>query len=532
MVWPEAPLFSIVTPVYDPPVDVLRATLASVQRQTYGNWEWILVDDCSPDPAVRHTLREAAEFDLRLVVVERATNGHIVAASNDGLARARGEFVVLVDHDDLLVQHALARVATVLAAHDDVDYLYTDEQKQDEDRRLFDRFDKPDWSPERLLSQMYCNHLSVLRRSVVEQVGGFREGFDGAQDHDLVLRVTEVARRVEHVPEILYHWRAVEGSAAAATTAKPYAYTSGLRALTEAVQRRGLRATVEPIGHLPGNYRVSRSLAPERTVSLVVPTRGERGLLWGVEQTHAVELVRAALEHTQHEALEVVLVLDADTAAEVRRDVVGRVRRLVGADRLTVTSVARRPDGRVNLAEAVNRGVLAAGGERLVLLHDDVLPHSPRWLERLVGPLDEPGVAVTGAKLLHADGTLQHAGVATWFGGYVHPYAGDPADAPGPMADLAINREATAVTGACLATRRDVFEAVGGFSEVFPQHYGDLDYCAKVRAAGGRVLFVAEVSAHHLSARDRPRPQRWEDDLLAERWGRPGRDRYLPEGGR
>ena len=201
------PFFSVVTPVYNTPIDVLDATIESVVQQTFEDWELILVDDASTDLCVRETLRAAAAADRRIRVILRETNGHIVAASNDGIDAARAPYIGLLDHDDLLVPHALDRMREAIDFAPNADYFYSDEDKVDEDGRYYDEFRKPVWSPERLRGQMYTCHFSVLRTSLVREVGGFHEGFDGSQDHDLVLRVTERARRVVHVPEVLYHWR-------------------------------------------------------------------------------------------------------------------------------------------------------------------------------------------------------------------------------------------------------------------------------------------------------------------------------------
>ncbi len=199
----DRPLFSVITPVYEPPVSVLRDMIDSVRHQRFGDWELVLVDDVSPSDEVRDVLREAAQADRRITVVERTTNGGIVAASNDAVDRARGEFLVLVDHDDLLTADALEVMARAIEADPNADYLYSDEDKVDADGRFYDLFRKPDWSPERLRGQMYTGHLSVMRTALVRQVGAFRAGFDGSQDHDLALRVSEQAGAVVHVPEVL-----------------------------------------------------------------------------------------------------------------------------------------------------------------------------------------------------------------------------------------------------------------------------------------------------------------------------------------
>lgn len=256
-----SPRFSVVTPVYDPPVDALRAMIRSVTGQTFTDWQLVLVDDCSPSTFVLAALDEAAAADPRITVVRREANGGIVAASNDALAAATGEFVALLDHDDELHPDALRLVDEALRAEPEADYVYTDEDKIDEDGRRSGPFYKPDWSPERLRTQMYTCHLSVLRRSLVDEVGGFDAAFEGSQDWDLVLRVTEQARKVLHVPHVLYHWRMLPTSTAGSgEAAKPYAYAAGTRAIQAHCDRIGFPATVSHDDEFSGVYHLSPAL--------------------------------------------------------------------------------------------------------------------------------------------------------------------------------------------------------------------------------------------------------------------------------
>jgi GT2 family glycosyltransferase len=515
----SAPLFSIVTPVYEPPVDVLGDTIASVLAQDFEDWEWILVDDCSPTEAVRDLIREHAARDPRIRLVERETNGHIVAASNDGIESARGEFIVLLDHDDLLTPDALSANASRISRHDDVDYLYSDEDKVDDEGNLYDEFRKPDWSPERLRGQMYTSHLSVMRTEVVRRVGGFREGYDGSQDHDLALRVGEVARRVVHIPEVLYHWRAVVGSASADINAKPYATIAGAKAVQDHMDRLGLAAEVGQ-GPVPGHYRITRRLDPRTRVSVVIPTIGQSALIWGARRVMVVEAVRSLLAHTRHENLEVVVVYDDPTPEKVLRDL-----EEVAGDRLVLVRFTRP----FNYSEKMNVGCLRASGERLVFLNDDVEVISEGWLEQLVAPLDEPDVGMTGARLYFSDDTVQHAGHAYARGHYLHPFRDLPRESYGPFGALIINREASGVTAACAAMRRDTFVEVGGFSEVLPANFNDVDLSYKVRRHGQRIVYVAPVELYHFESRTRERAVHdWERAVVRGRWGMPLDDPYVP----
>jgi O-antigen biosynthesis protein len=515
----SAPLFSVVTPVYAPPLDVLADTIASVRAQEHTDWEWILVDDVSPDPEVRRMIAAAAAQDPRIRLVERAVNGHIVAASNDAVAEARGEFVVFLDHDDLLTTDALLEMARAIERHPDVDYLYSDEDKVGDDGEIFGRFAKPDWSPERLRGQMYTSHLSVMRTSLVREVGAFREGFDGSQDHDLALRVGERARRVVHVDRVLYHWRAVAGSAAADINAKPYADDAGRRAVQDHLDRAGIAGTVHS-GREPGRYVIERRLDPDLLVSLVIPTRGQSALVFGERRAMVVDTVRTALARTEHPRVEIVVVHDTPTPAEVLEEL-----REIAGDRLTLVEYTQP----FNFSEKVNLGCLHASGERLVFLNDDVEVISDRWLENLVGPLDEPDVGLTGAKLYFSDSSIQHAGHGYWNKHYHHPFRYWSRLEAGPFGELVVNREMTGVTAACSAMRREVFLEIGGFTEVLPSNFNDVDLCYKVAHLGYRTVWVANCELFHFESQTRDGTvQAWERHVVVRRWGIPDVDRFTP----
>ena len=289
-----APLFSIVTPVYNTPLDVLEQMVESVLGQTFRDWELILVDDCSKDERVRDlSACQARPTDPRIRLIERTENGHIVVASNDGVDAARGEFIALLDHDDLLV--AAERSSTWPRPSRTSPRSTTSTPTRTRSTRtgdIFDDFRKPAWSPEQLRGHMYTCHFSVLRASLVREVGGFHEGFEGSQDHDLVLRVTEQARKVVHIPKILYHWRVIPGSAAGDPHAKPYAWVAGVKAVQAHLDRMGIDATVD-FGPGHSTYRIERKLDPAVRVSVVIPTAGADGLVWGERRYYVVEAVRS-----------------------------------------------------------------------------------------------------------------------------------------------------------------------------------------------------------------------------------------------
>jgi len=503
-----APRFSVVTPVYDPPEHILRAAISSVREQTSRDWELILVDDASPSAHVRRVLEEAAAADRRVRTVFRPTNGGIVDASNDALELATGEFVVLLDHDDLLDPTALAAVAAAVDAHPDTDYLYSDEDHITLEGYRVDPFYKPDWSPERLRSQNYCCHLSVLRRSLVDEVGRFRPGFDGSQDYDLVLRVTERARHIHHIHQTLYHWRRIATSVSGNPSAKPYAYDAGRRAIQEHCDRMGIDAVVESQEPL-GTYRVRRKVLGDPLVSIIIPTCGSRGRVWGVERNYVVGAVQSILDHASYRNVEFVIVADDTTPPPV----IAALERVAG-ERLRLVWYDRP----FNFSEKINLGRVHSRGDYLLVLNDDIEVISPDFIEVMVGLAQDPEVGTVGAKLLFSDGTLQHAG---------HVYNGDPyhiffkfhGTEVGPSSMLKIQRECIGVTAACLMIRPEVFDAVGGLSAEFHSNFNDVDFALKIIRSGYRTVWSPYAELYHFESVSRdPTVTQSEYDLLRRRW--------------
>ena len=505
------PRFSIVTPVYETPPAVLRKMLGSVRGQGFGDWELCIVDDASASAEVRRILEQARRRDPRVRLRVRAENGGIVAASNDALQLATGEFVVLLDHDDKLHPDALALVDEAIAANPEADYVYTDEDKIDERGWHLSPFLKPDWSPERMRTQMYTCHLSVLRRSLVEAVGGFDAEFEGSQDWDLVLRVSERARAVVHVPRVLYHWRGIATSAAAGEQVKPWAFEAGRRAVQAHCERIGLAARVERDAKDPGIYHLEPELRERPLVSIVIPTNGQRREIRYQEVTLVGHCVRSIVDSSSYENYEIVVVADSSTPAPVRREVedaAGERLRLVEFD---------RP---FNFSEKINLGAAQSSGEHLLLLNDDVEVATPNWLERMVMYSQLPGIGAVGGLLLLEDGRIQHGGVGFEGGLPGHPYYGWPGDAPGYANALKIARNLLAVTGACLMTPKALFERVGGLDPDFPVNYNDVDYCLKLRAEGERVVYDPDLVMSHFESSSRSSDvEEWEKSQLLARWG-------------
>ena len=503
-----SPRISVLTPVYNPPPHVLQETIDSVRNQTYPDWELCLVDDCSTDPAIKPLLDAAAASDARIRVQYRAVNGGITPASADALAMATGEFIALLDHDDLLNENALDAIAMIADEHPTLDYSYSDEAHLSPEGNVITPFYKPDWSPERLRSQNYCTHFSVMRRSLVNEVGGFREGFDGSQDYDLILRVTEKARYIHHFTWIMYLWRQLPTSVAGDRNAKPYAYDSGRRALQEHADRLGIAATVEMQEPL-GTYRFRRHLTSTPRVSVIIPTRGTSSLVWGVTRNLVVETIESMLAKETYPDLEYILVVDTVTPP----DVITALERLLG-DRMKLVWY----DKKYNFSEKCNLGAAHATGELFLFLNDDIEVITPDFLSTLVPIAQDPGIGAVGAKLYFADGTLQHAG---------HVYNADPyhamfrwgGDELGPSGLLVVQRECIGVTAACAIVRSDVFDEVGGFTPLLYSNYNDVDFCMKVRGAGYRIVWTPYVEMYHFESQTRvPTPTDYEHSVIRHRW--------------
>lgn len=507
------PRFSVVTPVYETPPALLDACIDSVRRQSFADWELVLVDDGSPSPRVRDQLALAAASDPRIRVVLRPVNGGIVAASNDALAAARGELVALLDHDDLLHPDALAEMDRVI--DDDVDYAYSDSDLIDEAGHHLEPFYKPDWSPERFRCQMYTNHLGVLRRALVDEVGGFRDGYEGAQDFDLVFRVTERADRVVHVRRVLYHWRITEASVNASPDAKPYAWVSGRRAIASHLERTGFDATVEEEMALPGLYRLRPTLRSHPRVSIIIPTGGGHRDIAGEDVLLAERCLRSILTQSTYPDYELVVVADTHIGGDELDRIVA-----AGGDRLRLVPYDRP----FNFSDKCNVGAVRSTGEHLLLLNDDTEVLTQDWLEHLVMYSKVDEVGAVGARLHFGDGRLQHVGLGCLPGvAFGHYYRGFPADHPTYYGVAELPTNLLAVTGACLMTRADVYDELGGLSCDLPGAYNDVDYCLKVVTTGRRVVYAPGARLfHHESSTREAQVQDWELALLRRRWSRFG----------
>ena len=514
-----APYFSIVTPVFNPPINAFRDCADSVVQQICPDWEWILVDDGSSDPEVIKMLK-VIEKNPQVTVIRREKNGGIVAASNDGINVATGQFIALLDHDDQLTADALDAVQKVLAENNDVDYVYSDEDKVNEDGQFFDRFRKPRFSPERLRGQNYCCHFSVLRTSLVKQIGGFREGFDGSQDYDLFLRITEQARAIAHIPKVLYHWRSVQGSAALDADAKPYALVAAQKAVQEHLERVGINGVV---GTTPEFYlKTTRTLTKHPRISIIIPTCGSEKRVWGREMVLVETAVASIVQRSTYTDYEIIVVFDSHTPPEI----LTQLSKIAGSKLVLIEYT--KP---FNFSEKINLGAVQATGDVLILLNDDTQIESPDWIEGLIVFLEESDVGMVGPKLLLEDKRIQSAGHYYKIGAH-NGASGCSYNERGPFSVLTIPAERSGLTMACVAIPRKVFELVGGLCTEFPGAFNDVDFGNKLMLHGYRMIWTPHVEMFHFESVSRdPKVAEQEILLVEERWGSVilTDDHYLPD---
>ncbi|MEM6536336.1 MAG: glycosyltransferase family 2 protein [Pseudomonadota bacterium] len=487
----HTPLISIVTPVFNTPLNLLDAMVQSVIDQLYDNWELCIADDASPDESVRKRLKEWVAQDKRIKVVERRQNGNISLATQSAFDIATGDWIALLDHDDVLRPHALLEVAMTINERPDAQIIYSDEDKIDEKGERFDPYFKPDFSPLMFLGQNYLNHLTVHRADNIRCAGGWRVGFEGSQDYDLSLRILKDVGRenVVHIPKILYHWRAVAGSTASSLDEKSYAFDAGLRAIQEYVDETYPNAEAKE-ANTKGYYRVEFPVPdPAPLVSLIIPTRDYGDLV--------ETCVTSIQEKSSYRNFEIIIVDNGSTEQDTLD--------LFESYERTGDARVLRYDDEFNYSAINNYAVERSNGEIIGLINNDIEVISEDWLTEMVSLAVQPDIGSVGAKLYYPDDTLQHGGVIVGVGGVAgHSHKYFAREDPGYFSRLMLAQDLTAVTAACLLTRRGVFEEVGGLDEEnLAVAFNDIDFCLKVRKAGYRVVWTPNAELYHYESKSR-----------------------------
>ncbi|WP_156748463.1 glycosyltransferase, partial [Mycobacterium sp. E3198] len=484
------PLISIILPVYNTPERWLRACLDSVRSQLYGVWELCIADDASTKPHVRRVLQEYAAKDNRIKVVLRKKNGHISAASNDALELASGDYVALLDHDDVLPEHALFHVAQTIVKHPEVRLIYSDEDKIDETGKRFDPYFKPDWNPVLFCGQNMFSHFGVYQLALVRDVGGFREGYEGSQDYDLAFRCIErVARdQIVHIPRVLYHWRAIEGSTARASSAKDYAIAASKKSIDAHFKRQGVEACVTPIPDRPGNWRVSYQLRePEPSVSIIIPTRNGGEVL-----RRCLNSIRERTDYSNYE----IVIVNNQSDEQNTIDLLEREGRRQH-QRVIVF------DEPFNFSRLNNTAAKQSARDILLFLNDDTEIITAGWLTELVSLAIQPGVGAVGAMLYYPDNHIQHAGIILGLGPVAgqgvagHAYHRMARGNPGDKCRAQLVQELSAVTAACMAIKRDRFDDVCGFDESLAVAFNDVDLCLRLSQKGYRNVWTPNAELYH-----------------------------------
>lgn len=481
------PKISIIVPVFNTDKNMLISMLESVESQTYNNWELCIADGNSSAPHVKEILLSYSRKDSRIKVSFLNQNYNIAGNSAKALELATGEFVAFLDHDDELSPFALYEVVTVLNKSNDIDIIYSDEDKISPMGKRCQPFFKPDWSPDMILSVNYVCHFLVIRKTLVDKVGGIREGFDGAQDYDLVLRCIFETSKIVHIPKILYHWRMHSESTAQNIYTKNYAHEAGQKALKEYFSKKGIEADVD-IGGGITNYRIIYKLKYYPKISIIIPFKDKYKLL--------KKCVESILNKSSYKNYELILVSNNSTDSNLF-DYLKKLRE----NSLIKIIEYNQP---FNYSKVNNYAVKYSDGEVLLFLNNDTEVISENWLESMVGYVMRKEIGAVGCKLLYPDNTIQHAGVIIGLTGFAgHVFNGLPENAYTYFGSVNFVRNYLAVTGACMMIRREVFDEIDGFDERFKLCGSDVEICLRLIEKGYRILYIPFAKLYHHEAKTR-----------------------------
>lgn len=508
------PLISILMPVYNTPLEYLEKAIQSVQDQYYDNWELCIADDVSPNGDVRKLIEKYASADKRIKYVFRKTNGHICDASNSALELVTGEFCGLLDHDDELSKDALLWVAKAINENPKADLIYSDEDKIDEHGNRFDPYFKPEFNYELLLAQNMICHFGVYRSYLLKEISGFRSGFEGAQDHDLALRIIEKSEidKIIHIPRILYHWRAITGSTALNLGQKIYATKAGLSAVESHIERIGIKAEVSIPDIAIGHYRVRYDLPKKLPlISIIIPTRDRVELL-----SMAISSIDLKSSYENYE----IIIIDNDSVEARTHEYFDKIK----SDKIRII----RDESPFNFSYLNNLAARYARGEYLLFLNNDIEIISRDWLEEMLSFAQFPDIGCVGARLYYPDDTVQHAGVILGIGGVAgHAHKHLMKGQNGYFNRAVLHQSLSAITAACLMIRKNVFEEIGGFDEGLAIAFNDIDLCLKVRMAGYRNVYTPYAEAYHHESKSRGKEDTDEKvkrfnsevETMIKRWG-------------
>lgn len=531
--WKNAPKVSILVPAYQTPEEYLFQMIESVQKQSFSNWE-LCIADATPEETKENPVKEIvqsyARKDERIRYQHLEDNLGIAGNTNQALAMASGDYVALLDHDDLLAPDALYEAAKAICYPEKIkqsgvhwtsylekleesslfqakeegvpDFIYTDEDKVMEDlSEHYAPHFKPDFSLDLLRSNNYITHLCVIKKELAESVGGFSSQFDGAQDYDFIFRCVEKAKRIVHIPKVLYHWRMHEGSTAENQESKAYAFDAGKEVVAAHLKRMEVPAEVQLTENL-GFYRVKYQVQGQPLMSILIPNKDE---------AEALEKCLVSIAKSSYTNIEIIVIennsVQQETFAFYKKLEKEGMMNIKG-EAIPVKVVTWESNGIFNYSAINNYGAGFAKGEYLVLLNNDIEILTPDWLEEMLGTCQRPEVAIVGARLYYPDDSIQHAGIVVGIGGHARGAAsnmlvGTRRIQDGYLHKAGIQLNYSAVTAACLMIQKSVFEQAGGFTEKLTVAFNDVDLCLKVRKLGYQIVYNPYVEAYHYESKSR-----------------------------
>ncbi len=487
--WQEKPLFSIVVPLYKTPEKYLEQLVDSILQQTYEHWELCLSDGSGAPSPLENYLNKLEQEEKRVKVVRHSTPLKISDNTNAAIEKASGDYIVFADHDDLLTKDALYECAYALKEHPETELIYSDEDKISMNgKRYFEPHFKSDYNPDLLCSMNYFCHLVVVKRTLLKKTGLLNGAFDGAQDYDFVLRCTEHTRNIYHIPKVLYHWRAHENSTAENPESKRYAFEAGKRAIEAHYERRNLPAKVE-MGEYPGLYRTLWQWQEQPLISILIPNK---------DHTEDLEKCIQSIENNStYQNYEYIIIENNSELPET----FAYYKKLEQENQKAHVVYW---EGGFNFSAINNFGAEYAKGEYLLLLNNDTEIINPDCLWQLLGYCMREDVGVVGARLYYEDNTIQHAGVVIGFGGIAgHTFIGFDRQANGYFSRIICAQDYSAVTAACMMTKKSVFWQAGGMTEELVVAFNDIDYCMKVQELGKLVVYNPYAQLYHYESKSR-----------------------------
>lgn len=486
--WSYAPKISIAVPAYKTPELFLRQLIQSLQDQTYNNWELCIANASPQDASMEYVLKSCSAMDSRIVWKKLKENRGISENTNEAFAMATGDYVGLLDHDDLLAPNALYEIAAALEKEPETEVLYTDEDKvRGEQLEHFQPHLKPDFNEDLLRSNNYICHFFVVKRTLLQNVGGMRKEFDGAQDYDFIFRCTEAAGKICHIPEILYHWRTHEASTADNPQSKLYAFEAGKRAIEENLKRRGLQGEVSHTKDY-GFYRVKYAVQGEPLVSIIIPNKDAK--------TDLEKCIRSVKEKSSYKNYEILIVENNSETEEI----FAYYKELSKDPAIRLLKWKKE----FNYSAINNFAAKKARGEYLLFLNNDTEVITEDWIQELLGICQRPGTGAVGARLYYGDHTIQHAGTVIGIGGIAgHMFVNLPGERTGYMHKAALIQDLSAVTAACMLVKREAFEEVGGFEEQLSVAFNDVDLCLRLREKGYLVVYNPYAELYHYESKSR-----------------------------